>query len=299
MAEKINLNDHLPDINKINVLKEEYLNTEIPDELDSLVNNIIKSQKTNHKLNGKMFRASAAMILLVLTFGIGVNAVPVFASAMYEIPIIGTLAKILTIKSYFVNNEQTHVNIEIETPVITGLDNQELETALNQQYSDASKKLYDDFMAELGLGHDSGSEIINKSINSGYSVVVNTEKLLVLSNYTIRTAGSSEEKIKYTNIDLKNGVILTLQDLFCDQSYIETINTEIKNQMALDPDKYFSGDDAFKTISPEQNFYLNEHGTLVIAFDKYEVAAGYVGPVQFEIPTESLKDILLSDEYIH
>lgn len=37
---------------------------------------------------------------------------------------------------------------------------------------------------------------------------------------------------------------------------------------------------------------LNASGKLVIVFDEYEVAPGYMGAVSFEIPTEILKDIL-------
>ncbi|MDU5177028.1 RsiV family protein, partial [Clostridium sp.] len=39
-------------------------------------------------------------------------------------------------------------------------------------------------------------------------------------------------------------------------------------------------------------------GKLVISFDKYEVAPGYMGVVEFVIPTEILSDSLVSNEYI-
>jgi len=37
---------------------------------------------------------------------------------------------------------------------------------------------------------------------------------------------------------------------------------------------------------------------LVISFDKYEVGPGYMGIQEFEIPTEVIADILVSNEYI-
>jgi len=51
-------------------------------------------------------------------------------------------------------------------------------------------------------------------------------------------------------------------------------------------------------ISPNQNFYITEEGKLVISFDKYEVGPGYMGIQEFEIPTEVIADILVSNEYI-
>ena len=54
----------------------------------------------------------------------------------------------------------------------------------------------------------------------------------------------------------------------------------------------------FEKIKPDQNFYINKHNKLVISFDKYEVAPGYMGIVEFVIPTDVLKDTLVSNEYI-
>ncbi len=56
--------------------------------------------------------------------------------------------------------------------------------------------------------------------------------------------------------------------------------------------------DLFEKISKDQNFYINSEGKLVISFDKYEVAPGYMGVVEFVIPTEILSDSLVSNEYI-
>ena len=56
--------------------------------------------------------------------------------------------------------------------------------------------------------------------------------------------------------------------------------------------------DLFEKISKEQSFYINSEGKLVISFDKYEVAPGYMGIQEFVIPTEVISEILVSDEYI-
>ena len=55
---------------------------------------------------------------------------------------------------------------------------------------------------------------------------------------------------------------------------------------------------AFKSISPEQNFYITEASKLMISFDVYEVGPGFMGLVTFEIPTELLQDVLVSNQYI-
>ena len=45
----------------------------------------------------------------------------------------------------------------------------------------------------------------------------------------------------------------------------------------------------FNEISETQNFYFNEAGELVIAFDEYEIAPGYMGCPEFVIPKSVIK----------
>ena len=42
----------------------------------------------------------------------------------------------------------------------------------------------------------------------------------------------------------------------------------------------------FQGITEQTNFYFNERGELVIAFDEYEVAPGSMGAPEFVIPQE-------------
>jgi len=57
-------------------------------------------------------------------------------------------------------------------------------------------------------------------------------------------------------------------------------------------------DDAFDKISADQNFYINGKGKLVISFDEYEVAPGFMGVQEFVIPNQAISDILVSNVYI-
>ena len=46
-----------------------------------------------------------------------------------------------------------------------------------------------------------------------------------------------------------------------------------------------------KTLLSLSNLYINEKDNVVISFNQGEVAAMYMGIVEFEIPTEVLEDI--------
>ena len=106
---------------------------------------------------------------------------------------------------------------------------------------------------------------------------------------------------KTSIIDKNTGNIIELKDLFKDDSYIDVLSQNIKEQMkeqmANDENKiYFVDADIpegnFEKIKEDQNFYFNNENNLVICFDEYEVAPGYMGPVEFVIPKDVTNDIL-------
>ena len=87
--------------------------------------------------------------------------------------------------------------------------------------------------------------------------------------------------------------MIELSDLFRpDSSYVERLSGLVKQQMrsrkAKDPSQsYFIDQDNgldFTSIRPDQSFYINADGALVLVFDKYEAAPGYMGVVEFTIP---------------
>ena len=95
---------------------------------------------------------------------------------------------------------------------------------------------------------------------------------------------------------------MELKDLFQEGSDYVTVISDIikeqmKQQMAEDENVYYWLEDEidewnFKQIKEDQNFYINDKENLVISFDEYEVAPGYMGAVSFEIPREELTSIL-------
>ena len=93
-----------------------------------------------------------------------------------------------------------------------------------------------------------------------------------------------------------------LKNLFKKGSgYIDRISDNIKEQMRAQMKEnadvtYFVDDENnkfnFKSISNKTNFYVNEKGELTLVFDKYEVAPGYMGMVEFSIPTGEIVDMV-------
>ena len=58
------------------------------------------------------------------------------------------------------------------------------------------------------------------------------------------------------------------------------------------PGGIWSDEECFKSIAPDQNFYINDENQLVIVFDEYEVAPGSMGTPEFVIPADCLDGLL-------
>ena len=291
-------------------LKKNYMDIPIPVELDFIVKKSLEDNGvkiTNSRANFKGIKIAAASIAAaVALFTVGVNSSPVFAASLSNVPVVGSIVKILTFREYTVNKDS--YNADIKVPSIQGLENKDLENNLNDQYLTENKKLYEDFMADMEDMKSNGDGHLG--VSSGYVVKTDNDKLLSIGRYVVNTVGSSSTTMKYDTIDKQSEILITLPSLFKNDSYVNIISENIKKQMIeqnkADENKFYWVEgiekdinmDLFEKISKDQNFYINSEGKLVISFDKYEVAPGYMGVVEFVIPTEILSDSLVSNEYI-
>lgn len=284
-------------------LKSKYMDIEIPSELDNVVNKALNTPRKKNRAPIKILFGSgtAAALLMVV-----INANPVLAKRLLDVPVVGNIINVITFVEIKVDEEKHHANIKV--PSISNLKDKDLEKSLNEKYLKENKQLYQEFMQEveslkkLGDGHI--------GVESGYVVKTDNEKILSIGRYVVNTVGSSSTTFKYDTIGKREQVLLTLPILFKNQNYIEAISENIKDQMKQqmkeDKSKVYWILDAgvenpiepFEKITANHNFYINQDNKLVISFDKYEVAPGYMGVVEFIIPTELLSDDLLGSEYI-
>ena len=288
----------------MNKFRNEYENIEIPDELEFLVRTTIKEQEKKMKRKNIINKSVIAAAVAGVVFVGSINLSSEISYALSEVPVLGSIVRVLTFKTFELKDN--NFDAELKTPAIEGLDSN-LEAMLNEKYLDENQKLYDDFMKEIDELKKADMDEAHMGIASGYEVKTDTDKLLVIGRYVVNTAGSSSTTIKYDTIDKQNKLLITLPSLFKDEAYIDIISENIKAQMKeqmKDENKVYwledemMGDENFSNIDKNQSFYITKDNQLVIAFDKYEVAPGYMGNPEFIIPSELLKDVLVSDEYI-
>ncbi|WP_353107385.1 RsiV family protein [Acetoanaerobium noterae] len=288
----------------MNKFRNEYENIEIPDELEFLVRTTIKEQEKKMKRKNIINKSVIAAAVAGVVFVGSINLSSEISYALSEVPVLGSIVRVLTFKTFELKDN--NFDAELKTPAIEGLDSK-LEAMLNEKYLDENQKLYDDFMKEIDELKKADMDEAHMGIASGYEVKTDTDKLLVIGRYVVNTAGSSSTTIKYDTIDKQNKILITLPSLFKDEAYIdiisENIKAQMKEQMKDENNVYWledemMGDENFSKIDKNQSFYITKDNQLVIAFDKYEVAPGYMGNPEFIIPSELLKDALVSEEYI-
>ena len=270
--------------------KEEYDQIPVPQEARDRIEAGIMRARLEKKRSDRMKnmkRTGVTAAALVLTFGIAVNASPVVAQAMDGIPVIGSIARVVTIRNY---NESTDNGMmaDISVPQIDG------NVAANAEMDAYAKELIARYEKEVvaQLGQEEG----HYALESSYEVVSDNDKYVSIRTNTVETMASGAEFVKIFTVDKATGQTVSLKDYLNSPEKLEAVSQNIKDQMAAqmaeDEGKvYFTEGEpgGFTGLTGDETFYLNEAGELVIVFGEYEVAPGYMGTVSFTIPKDVTK----------
>lgn len=305
--------------------KKYYDSIEIPKELSAVVNGAIHAKskeeiRRNYEKNKRkstvvrIFRytaAAAAALLVCLT--VGVNTSEAFAKEMSEVPVLGALAKVLTVRSYHGTEGDYEIDMDVpeivaesvqgaeESPVktFTGDVNAEIQKIVDD-YMETAKADFQEykeaFFATGGTQEEWADRTMDIIVN--YDVKYQEGNYLSLELTTAKGWVSAQEERHYYNLDLSTGEKLTLQDFLgddyvniCNESIVNQINQRIaedENNMyfgfgeSAEEDKEM-GIEGFTTVTEDTDFYVNEQGNVVVVFEKYAIAPGYMGFQEFEI----------------
>ena len=238
--------------------------------------------------------AAAAACFVFITLFLLPNISVSYAQALEQIPVIGDIGRVVTIRNYFYADDKHEMNIDV--PQIEGEDSEAVDY-INKDVSELTTALVNQFYKDLEITGNNGYG----SIRVDYEATTNTERWFTLKLSVNETAASSNSYFKFYHIDKKQGRIVELGDLFNTDKFSDILVAEIKMQMQeqMANDKNISywinnsgiGED-FAAVSADQNFYWNENGDLVIIFDKYEVGPGSMGTPEFVIDKGVIRDIL-------
>ncbi len=285
---------HMDENKLLEALKKEYMETQIPEEgVENMKKRMeqakwekahIKRKKWLRRV-GACAAAAVALTILLPNMNAGV------AMAMEKIPVLGGIVRVVTFGRYSFEDENHNAQVEIPQVEIEGDTTQEEVTDnLNQDIEDYIQPILEEFQQSLGEEGNTGLTIT-------YDVVTDTPEWFTLRINVLEVKASGYQYAEYYHIDKMTGQRAELKDLFrTDADYVTAISDNIKEQMreqmAADEGKIYYLDSAdmpdsdFDAIAADQDFYFDESGQIVISFDEYEVAPGYMGAVTFTIPKE-------------
>lgn len=300
-----------PSEDELKSLQKEYLEPRMSEEqLNRLKLKMEEAKRENRKDRNRtrvtrLAATAAALVIAVIALP---NMSPQIAYAMEKIPVIGQFVKVVTFRDYEYEDEQHRADVEIPELVVE-TEPQEAQSQ-EAQPEEILENTTDEINAEI---QELTNELLNEFTNHmreelGYKeLIVKSEVLVTTQEYfTLKLSCYQGEASGYAwnyfyTIDLISGERLQLKDIFVEGAdYItpisENIKEQMRNRMAQDENVYYWLDDEieglnFKAISEETSFYINEKDNVVISFDQGEVAAMYLGVVEFEIPAEVLVDI--------
>ena len=281
----------------------------VPEELDTrlraTLENIPETKKKARIVPLVRWTATAAAALF-LCFTVGLNTSEAFAMEAAELPIIGQIAKVLTIRSYETKEDTTTTTVEIPEVQVETADEtlsnaitdvnakiqslvEEFTAAKKAEIEEAKKTFF-----EAG-GTEEEWESRSIDVNVNYEVKHQSETTLSLLIDGWISWFNFEEERHFYNIDLVTGKELTLIDFFAEDAYTYATNcvlTQMKERIAEDPENvtYWgvndddSEDSEFIGVNEDTLFYVDQDGNVVISYDKYEVAPGAMGIQEFVIP---------------
>lgn len=267
--------------------------------------------------------AVAAAVIVLITLP---NTNMQIAHAMENIPVLGGFFRLVTVRQYNYSDENHDAEVELaqitygedagegapvgeEAVGAAALDGTAAGSVDGAGQEAAEAKLSEDGVEAVNQGMEATVEELIRQFEDtlseeGYHGLHVTQEVVTDNAlyYTVKlsvleTEASGYEHNQFYTIAKQTGNVVTLADLFAEGSdYIsaisENIKTQMKEQMAADEGViYFLDNDDmpefnFQGITEQTNFYFNERGELVIAFDEYEVAPGSMGAPEFVIPQE-------------
>lgn len=278
-------------MNTMERAKEQYQQIPIPKALSGRVQTAIDSVPAPQRRTARLVPYCASILLgMCATFVLLLNTNAAFANSMEDVPFWGSVAKVLTFRSYEIENEAESVRVRI--PEFHYDQNDELERRINYeirakvdamvQEIESRAQMYRTAFIETG---GEPEEFVPISVEIDYRVLCSNEQVVSFELSKCETMASAYTEYTYYNIDLQTGKELTLQDVL-GPDYEAVMNESIRAQIDArirNGEDFFEEEGRFEGIRPDQPFYIDANMQVVAVFEKYEIAPGSMGRIEMVI----------------
>lgn len=233
---------------------------------------------------------------LAVMFTTALNTSTAFADMAEQLPVIGNVARILTFRTYEADQGDLGISVEIPSVEMISGDTEELTDELNREIYDLCSRYADEAVeraqdykqAFLDTGGTEEEWMAhNIQIRVWYEIKSQTENFLSFVVRGSESWTSAHSEAKYYSLNLKEGRLVTLRNVLGDQyAQIagESIQAQMKERSEREGITFWTPEEGgFSGVTDQTRFYMNEAGNPVIVFEKYEIAPGAYGDMEFEI----------------
>lgn len=255
-------------LKEVKNMKEEYENIHASEELKKRIQVTLKRRKRALWME----RMTASLALFLLAGVISLNMSSGLAYAVAEVPGLQGLVRIVTFSKYEFKEDGYEAKVEV--PRIEGLLDPEMEEELNRIFQENGEAVIQAFEADVReLKKNFGDETVHMGLEYNYQIKTDNADILALDIYLFQASGSSSTVHSFYNIDKKTGKLISLESLFSEGSeYVKTISAYIRQEMERqnreEGGMFWLEEETedwnFKEIRPDQNFYIDDQGRLVI-----------------------------------
>ena len=176
--------------------------------------------------------------------------------------------------------------------------------AINARMQAVTQEFIDEYRAiaaqnEKSYQEEGGATFVTH-YRQHFDVSVANENLIFFDIVRSRYEGGTGQAFVVGYIfDRRNGAELAIPDLFVDDSYLERLSALTREALAERVSKEELASDVewvergtAPTAENFDNILFQEDGTVLVRFDKYQVAAGVAGIVEVSLPVAAIADLL-------
>ena len=277
-------------MNEFKQARDEYESTPIPEELEQRVQAGIRQGRSAGRAKRHGFRWGIGVAAACVVMIGGLNVSPTFAAAAADVPVLGGLFQVLTVRNY--ETVKDGIDYDVSVPeveaggALTEAVNAQIQERVDAHLAQAQADwdaYKEAFLATGGTEEELGDREMDVIIDYEIKAQTDTTVSFVV-DFAEGWVASMQQRYCY-NLDIANDKDITLADVL-GEDWVNICNTAVQAYIDQDTSGLFFTPEqgGFTTVDDTTSFYMNEDGSVTLVFPEYAIAAGAAGIV--EIPVE-------------
>ena len=277
-------------MNEFKQARDEYESTPIPEELEQRVQAGICQGRSAGRAKRHGFRWGIGVAAACVVMIGGLNVSPTFAAAAADVPVLGGLFQVLTVRNY--ETVKDGIDYDVSVPeveaggALTEAVNAQIQERVDAHLAQAQADwdaYKEAFLATGGTEEELGDREMDVIIDYEIKAQTDTTVSFVV-DFAEGWVASMQQRYCY-NLDIANDKDITLADVL-GEDWVNICNTAVQAYIDQDTSGLFFTPEqgGFTTVDDTTAFYMNQDGSVTLVFPEYAIAAGAAGIV--EIPVE-------------